>query len=124
MAAANGVGGDGGVRPWLRQARGRARKEGGKNRGGRGVSRRGDREEVEPPARSRRWSLRARRFLTATAAALGRGEEDDRGRTPGGLGRTGAGPAGLPGERQVRFLSSLLFLFLLFLFILFCVVLV
>ena len=25
-----------------------------------------------------------------------------------------AGPAGLPGERQVRFLSSLLFLFLLF----------
>ena len=80
MAAANGVGGDGGVRPWLRQARGRARKEGGgKNGGGRGVSRRGDREEVEPPARSRRWSLRARRFLTATAAALGRGEEDDRG---------------------------------------------
>ena len=61
------------------QARGRARKEGGKNRGGRGVSRRRDREEVEPPARSRRWSLRARRFLTATAAALGRGEEDDRG---------------------------------------------
>ena len=97
------------------QARGRARKEGGgENRGGRGVSRRGDREEVEPPARSRRWSLRARRFLTATAAALGRGEEDDRGGTPGGLGRTGAGPAGLPGERQVRFLSSLLFLFLFF----------
>ena len=58
------------------------------------------------------------RFLTATAAALGRGEEDDRGGTPGGLGRTGAGPAGLPGERQVRFLSSLLFLFL-FLFIYF-----
>ena len=114
MAATNGGGGDGGVRPWLRQARGRARKEGGENRGGRGVSRRGDREEVEPPARSRRWSLRARRFLTATAAALGRGEEDDRGETPGGLGRTGAGPAGLPGERQVRFLSSLLFLFLFF----------
>ena len=43
-------------------------------------------------------------------------EEDDRGGTPGGLGRTGAGPAGLPGECQVRFLSSLLFLFLFFLF--------
>ena len=33
MAAANGVGGDGGVRPWLRQARGRARKEGGRTEG-------------------------------------------------------------------------------------------
>ena len=41
---------------------------------------------------SRRWSLRARRLLTATAAALGRGEEDDRGESSGGLGR--AGPVG------------------------------
>ena len=95
MAAANGVGGDGGVRPWLRPSEGKSQERGGgENRGGRGVSRRGDREEVEPPARSRRWSLRARRFLTGTAAALGRGEEDDRGETPGGLGHTGAGPAG------------------------------
>ena len=75
---------------------------GGENRGGRGVSRRGDREEVEPPARSRRWSLRARRFLTATAAALGRGEEDDRGgKAPGGLGRTG----GLPAQELGRLLA-------------------
>ena len=58
---------------------GESQERGRENRGGRGVSRRGDREEVEPPARSRRWSLRARRFLTATAAALGRVEEDDRG---------------------------------------------
>ena len=80
MAAVNGVGGDGGVRPWLRASEGESQEEGGGNRGGRGISRRRDREEVEPPARSRRWSLRARRFLTATAAALGRGEEDDRGK--------------------------------------------
>ena len=62
---------------------------------------------------------RARR---ARARPPGR-EEDDRG-GPDELGRIGAGPAGLPGERQVRFLSSLLFLFLLFFLILFCVVLV
>ena len=96
VAAANGVGGDGGVRPWLRASEGESEERGGENRGGRGVSRRGDREEVEPPARSRRWSLRARRFLTATAAALGRGEEDDRRSRWAGptvLGRAGAEPA-------------------------------
>ena len=60
----------------------------------------------------------------ATELLRGEGRKTTGGGTPGGLGRTGAGPAGLPGERQVRFLSSLLFLFLLFLFILFCVVLV
>ena len=102
----------------------------GENRGGRGVSRRGDREEVEPPARSRRWSLRARRFLTVTAAALGRGEEDDRGEAPGGLGRTGGLPAQelgrllAPGKRQVGLLlffyfSSVLFYFFKFILPLF-----
>ena len=78
MAAANGVDGDGGVRPWLRQARGRARKEGGRTEG----------VEASPGAGTgRRLSLQREagggacvrgRFLTATAAALGRGEEDDR----------------------------------------------
>ena len=53
-------------------------------------------------------------------AASVRGEEDDRGVSGGGLGRTGAGPAGLPGERQVRFLSSLLFLFLFFIYFVLC----
>ena len=52
---------------------------------------------------SRRWSLRARRLLTATAAALGRGEEDDR-EEEVGWAAGGAGPAGLPGEQQVGFL--------------------
>ena len=50
---------------------GRARKEGGKNRGGRGVSRRGDREEVEPPARSRRWSLHARALSHGDSSSFG-----------------------------------------------------
>ena len=87
-AATNGVDGDGGVRPWLRASEGESQERGGENRGGRGVSKRGDREEVEPPAQSRRWSLRAWCFLTATAAGLGRGEEYDRGgEAPGGLGR-------------------------------------
>ena len=60
----------------------------------------------------------------ATELLRGEGRKTTGGGTPGGLGHIGAGPAGLPGERQVRFLSSLLFLFFLFLFILFCVVLV
>ena len=50
----------------------------------------------------------------ATELLRGEGRKTTGGGTPGGLGRTGAGPAGLPGERQVRFLSSLLFLFLFF----------
>ena len=65
------------------QARGRARKEGGKNKGGRGVSRRGDSEEVEPPARSRRWrppSARVRLCLCLLA-------EGRRRACPCGLGR-------------------------------------
>ena len=50
---------------------------------------------------------RARR---ARARPPGR-EEDDRG-GPDGLGRTGAGPAGLPGERQVSALFYFLFCFI------------
>ena len=50
------------------------------------------------------------------AAASVRGEEDDRGGSGGGLGRA-AGPGGLPGERQVRFLSLSLFFLFLFCFI-------
>ena len=45
------------------------------------------------------------RSLAATAAALGRGEEDDRGgKAAVGWAAGGAGPAGLPGEQQVGFL--------------------
>ena len=103
------------------------------SRGGDGVQ--GERGEVQG-ARGSAWHSQARRGSGGkqeVAGARGRArrararppgrEEDDRG-GPDGLGRIGAGPAGLPGERQVRFLSSLLFLFLLFFLILFCVVLV
>ena len=54
---------------------------------------------------------RARR---ARARPPGR-EEDDRG-GPDGLGRIGAGPAGLPGERQVVF-SALFYCFSVSVFI-------
>ena len=98
------------------------------NRGGNGVQ--GKRGEVQG-ARAAPWrhegvgeAATAKQEVASglSARATPRlcllAEEDDRGGTPGGRGRTGAGPAGLPGERQVRFLSSLLFLFL-FLFIYF-----
>ena len=78
MAAANGVGGDGGVRPWLRAREGESQERGGGRTEG---------VEASPGAGTgRRLSLQREagggacvrgRFLTATAAALGRGEEDD-----------------------------------------------
>ena len=63
---------------------------------------------------SRRWSLRARRLLTATAAALGRGEEDDREEEVGWAGqlRWAARWARMPGKLQVSFCSFIVFLFL------------
>ena len=56
---------------------------------------------------SRRWSLRARRLLTATAAALGRGEEDDR-EEEVGWAAGGAGPGKwAPGKSFCSFLNFL-----------------
>ena len=88
--------------------RGGRSEESEKGRGGCVASRTGSRA-----TRGRRQAGGGRGIASARhRAASGRGEEDDRGGMPGGLGRTGAGPAGLRGERQVRFLSSLLlFLF-------------
>ena len=71
----------------------------------------------EEPGRlgGRRWPGRV--AARATEQLRGEGEEDDRGRSGGGLGRIGAGPAGLPGERQVvPLLFPSLFYFLQFVF--------
>ena len=63
----------------------------------------------EGKAASRRWPGHRQRSPPSCFGARGGRRQ---GGTPGGLGRTGAGPAGLRGERRVRFLSSLLlFLF-------------
>ena len=65
----------------------------------------------------RRWPGRV--AARATEQLRGEGEEDDRGRSGGGLAAGGAGPGGLRGERQVSFLSSLLYFYLI-LFSIFC----
>ena len=116
MAAANDVGGDGaplGGREREPEKGGRRHGESARPGRVRGVADgvQGD----ERKAASRRWP--GHRQRSPPSCFGGRGGRRQGG-TPGGLGRTGAGPAGLPGERQVRFLSSLLFLFL-FLFIYF-----
>ena len=71
-------------------------------------------------AASRRWLGACRRAVATRLASFWR-EVGDGGGSVGWA--AGIGPGGLRGERQVGFLSSLLFLFLFFL-ILFCVVLV
>ena len=115
MAAEIGVGGDRGVSVVLRERaeKGEEHRGSEKGQGLRGVADgvQGD----EGKAASRRWPGHRQRSPPSCFGARGGRRQ---GGTPGGLGRTGAGPAGLPGERQVRFLSSLLFLFL-FLFIYF-----
>ena len=64
----------------------------------------------------RRWPGRV--AARATEQLRGEGEEDDRGRSGGGLGRCWAArcwaAGGLPGEQQVGLLLFLIFLFCLF----------
>ena len=116
MAAAIGVGGDGGVSVVLRER--------AEEREGSMESERGSRGRVASPRSSggkqggRRWPSACRRAVATRLVSFWR-EVGDGGGSVGWA--AGIGPGGLRGERQVGFLSSLLFLFLFFLF---CVVLV
>ena len=70
------------------------------------------------PGRSGKQEVAGAASALATEQLRGEGEEDDRGRSGGGLGRWRSWAGWLPGERQVRFLSSVFyFCFVLFYFI-------
>ena len=79
MAAANGVGGDGGVRPWLRASEGESQERGGRTEGVEASPGAGTGSRLSLQHEAGGGACVRGRFLTATAAALGRGEEDDRG---------------------------------------------
>ena len=87
---------------------GRSRERGRSERGSGAAWRRGrDQGRRRQPGREEVASSAAR--VRARSCSHWQ-EEDDRRGSGDGLGRA-AGPGGLPGERQVRFLSSVLFLF-------------
>ena len=107
---------DGGARPVVCERDGEGERRWERSRGFQGGAWRHRGVEEEPGRLGgRRWPGRV--AARATEQLRGEGEEDDRGRSGGGLGRTGAGPAGLPGERQVvPPLFPSLFYFLQFVF--------
>ena len=102
---------------------------GGEQRGresqGRGKSSRGREEGLDGSGRLRgvfrgvgaqAGSLEVARRASGTQLLRCEGRKTTGGGSSGGLGRA-AGPGGLPGERQVRFLSLSLFFLFLFCFI-------